>query len=98
MGIDELQRAVSAGCRTYDVKRLEVFGSVASESASPESDIDLLVEFRNPSKQLSKRYFGLLHTLEDTLKCEVDLLTYESLKNPYFKRRVLKEKVPVYEG
>jgi len=44
-----------------------------------------------------KGFFGLLHKLEDTLGCEVDLLTPNSLRNPYFKARVLKERISVYE-
>jgi predicted nucleotidyltransferase len=46
----------------------------------------------------SKKFFGLLHHLEDALGCEVDLLTVSSLRNPYFCRRVLKERVNIYGG
>ena len=44
-----------------------------------------------------RRFFGLLHHLEDALGCEVDLLTVNGLRNPYFKRRVLEERVPIYD-
>jgi len=36
--------------------------------------------------------------MEDTLGYDVDLLTVGSLRNPYFKARVLKERIPVYEA
>lgn len=62
------------------------------------SDVDLLVEFENPTSNPAKRYFGLLHRLEDTLNCEVDLLTISGRRNPYFRRHVLKEKITIYEG
>jgi len=58
----------------------------------------LLVEFRDPDRSPARRFFGLLHQLEDTLGCEVDLLTTSSLQNPYFRKRVLKERIPIYEG
>ena len=59
---------------------------------------DLLVEFENPTLNPAKRYFGLLHQLEDALDCEVDLLPIGGLRNPYFRRHVLKEKITIYEG
>jgi len=85
-------------CRKFDVRRLDVFGSTARDAASGASDVDLLVEFRDPDRNPARRFFGLLHQLEDTLGCEVDLLTTASLRNPYFRERVLKERIPIYEG
>lgn len=86
-----------AACREFDVKRLDAFGSVARGTASASSDVDLLVEFRNPEDRPAKRFFGLLHSLEDSLGCNVDLLTLDSLRNPYFRKRVLEERMPLYE-
>jgi len=96
--INDLREAITAACREFGVKRLDAFGSTAREAASASSDVDLLVEFREPERSPSKRFFGLLHCLEDTLGCKVDLLTIGSLKNPYFRERVLQERVLVYEG
>jgi len=97
MSIQELQRAVNQGCKTFDVKRLDVFGSFARGAESDVSDVDLLVEFQEPNREPAKRFFGLLHHLEDTLERDIDLLTLNSLKNPYFKNRILEEKILVYE-
>jgi uncharacterized protein len=98
MRIEEVRDAAAAACREYDVKRLDAFGSVARDSAGPESDVDLLVEFREPDRNPARRFFGLLHRLEGLLGCEIDLLTADSIRNPYFRRRLLQERVPVYEG
>ena len=98
MRIDEIKNAVLPACREFGVRRLDAFGSVARGEGAPSSDIDLLVEFDDPDRNPAKRFFGFLHFLEDTLGCEVDLLTINSLRNPYFKRRVLGERVPIYEG
>jgi predicted nucleotidyltransferase len=54
------------------------------------------VEFKDPGQSPAKRFFGLLHSLEDALGCEVDLVTVNGLNNPYFRRRVLEERLPVY--
>ena len=98
MTLDELRKAAQPACREFGVSRLDVYGSAARGSANDSSDVDLLVEFNDPSRSPAKRFFGLLHHLEDALGCEVDLLTVNGLRNPYFKRRVLEERIPIYEG
>ena len=98
MTIEQIKQAVLPACRNFGVRRLDVFGSVAEGTAAPTSDVDLLVEFNEPDRKPSKRYFGLVHHLEDTLGCEVDLLTSSSLRNPYFQKRVADGKVSLYEG
>ena len=98
MTLEEIKRVALPACREFKVKRLDVFGSIARGQETGDSDIDLLVEFEEPDKHPSKRFFGLLHHLEDTLGREVDLLTVNSLRNPYLRRRVLKERMKIYEG
>jgi len=98
MTLDEIRKAIAPACREFDVSRLDAFGSAARDSATGSSDLDLLVEFKDPSRSPAKRFFGLLHRLEDTLGCKVDLLTANGLTNPYFKRRVMQGRVPIYEG
>jgi predicted nucleotidyltransferase len=98
MTLAEIKKVAIPACRAFKVKRLDLFGSLARGEETAESDVDLLVEFEEPDLHLSKRFFGLLHHLEDTLGCEVDLLTVNSLSNPYLRRRVLKEKMNIYGG
>ncbi len=98
MKIEYIMKIALPACREFNVRRLDAFGSTARGLASSSSDVDLLVEFREPDHRPAKRFFGLLHQLEDTLGCEVDILTADSLRNPYFKARVLTERIPVYEG
>ncbi len=98
MNLEEFKQAALPACKRYDVKRLDVFGSLARGAISPSSDIDLLVEFHDPGREPARRFFGFLHYLEDLLDCSIDLLTATSLRNPYFRARIEREKVPVYEG
>ena len=98
MTLEQVRRVAATACEELGVKRLDVFGSVARGEAQPDSDLDLLVEFAEPSQHLHRRYFRLLHHFEDTLGCRIDLLTPGGLKNPYFRRRVLRERVSVYGG
>jgi predicted nucleotidyltransferase len=75
----------------YDVR---VFGSVARGEATPESDVDILVSFRDGASlyELS----GLWQDLEELLGCQVDLATDdEHPRRARFLRRALKEAVPL---
>ncbi len=98
MELDEIKPIVIAVCRDFDVKRLDAFGSLARGTQTNTSDVDLLVEFHENAPHRAKQFCGLLHRLKDTLGCEVDLLTVRGLRNPYFRRRILEERMPLYEG
>ena len=98
MRIEDIKKAAAPACRDFNVKRLDAFGSAARGTSTASSDVDLLVEFRRPEIKPARRFFGLLHQLEDSLGCEVDLLTLGSLRNPYFRKRVKEERVSIYEG
>ena len=70
----------------YGVTQLSLFGSTARDTASENSDVDLLVEFEGPAT--SKKYFGVQFLIEDTLKCPVDLVTEKALRpelRPYIE-------------
>ena len=98
MTLNEMKMAAMPACKEFDVMRLDAFGSIARGTPTLSSDIDLLVEFKDPDRAAARRFFGLLHRLEDALGCEVDLLTSGGLRNPYIKARVLRERVTIYEG
>lgn len=71
----------------YGVTRLALFGSTARDTATSNSDIDVLVAFDGPAT--SKRYFGVQFYLEDLLGCPVDLVTEKALRpelRPYIER------------
>jgi predicted nucleotidyltransferase len=96
MTLDEIRQRVLPACREFNVKRLDVFGSFARSRETDASDLDLLVEFHDPDSRPSKRFFGLLHRLEDAFQCDVDLLTLSGLRNPFFRDRVTKERINIY--
>ena len=79
MTLEEIKQVAVPACREFKVKRLDLFGSRARCEGVTASDIDLLVEFEEPDLHPAKRFFGLLHHLEDALGCEVDLLTINTV-------------------
>ena len=62
----------------FSVKKLAVFGSVSKDAITPDSDIDIVVEFSTP---IGFRFNRLVEYLEDLLGHKVDVLTKEGVKN-----------------
>ncbi len=91
---DELEEL----CRRYGVRRLELFGSAATENYRPDaSDIDLLVEFEAEARPgYADRYFGLLESLEQLFGVPVDLVVATAIRNPYLLEVVTRTKAPLY--
>jgi uncharacterized protein len=44
------------------------------------------------------QYFGLLEALESLFRRDVELVTLNSLRNPYFIRAVNNTRLPLYAG
>ena len=74
----------------FGVTELALFGSVARNQVSEDSDIDILVCFDGPAT--SKAYFGTQFYLEDLLGHPVDLVTNKALRaelRPYIEREAV---------
>ena len=98
--VEEVPRAkLAALCRKYRVRRLGLFGSAARGELSPESDVDLLVEFE-PGKAPS---FWTEPEMRDAFSAlfggrRVDLVPPEVLENPYRRRTILRDLRVLYEA
>ena len=77
---------------SFEVKSLAIFGSIARDEATSESDVDILVEFHG--KATFKQYMRLKFFLQDLLGCSVDLVTPKAHK-PRLRPYVEKEAVYV---
>jgi len=75
--IEPHRRQLRRLCRKYGAASLRVFGSVARGEAGPGSDVDLLVEYRQPSDLLTRTRFR--RELEQVLGRRVDLIREEML-------------------
>lgn len=81
--------ALTALCRQYGICRLDVFGSAATgEFDSETSDVDFLVDPGGYERGVAKRFFRFAEALEDLLDYRVDLVTEDSITNPYFRQSV----------
>lgn len=73
----------------YGIKKIGIFGSMATASQTEQSDIDFLIEFHK-DKKVFDNYMELKFFLEKLFNCKVDLVIEETLKSR-IRENVLKE-------
>lgn len=86
--LQELRNHLPQFKRLYGVTKIGVFGSVARDEPRKNSDIDVVVEMREPD------LFYLVHikeTLEKYLQRPVDVIRYRDKMNRYLKARIDRE-------
>ena len=90
------RQAVADFCRRHGIRRLSLFGSVLRDDFRPDSDIDVLVEFR-PGTVVG---WGIIE-IEDELSAilgghKIDMVNPKYL-NRHLKDRILDSAVVQYE-
>lgn len=75
-----------------DVQRLAVFGSVARDEATEQSDVDILVAFVHNAT--FDKYMKLLFFLEDLMDRPVDLVTEQAVR-PQLKQSIERDAIYV---
>ncbi|MEQ1880152.1 MAG: nucleotidyltransferase family protein [Burkholderiales bacterium] len=85
-------RASELTLRSFGVKSLALFGSIARGDAGPQSDVDMLVEFDGPGT--FDGYMNVKLYLEDLIGKPIDLVTRAAL-HPRLRPTVEREAVRV---
>ena len=87
---------IAAFCRKWGIRRLAFFGSVVRDDFGPESDVDVVVEFKDRTPGL-KFFWDVPNELSAILGGrEIDLMTEKGLSN-YMEREIAETAVTVYE-
>lgn len=81
-------------CERHHIRRLALFGSVLRDDFTPESDVDVLVEFEAGSTP-GFAFVRMQDELSGILGRRVDLNTVNSLSK-YFRDEVLAEAEELY--
>jgi hypothetical protein len=84
----ELKNYLSQFERLYGVTKIGIFGSAARDELRQNSDIDIVVEMKEPD------LFYIVHikeTLENDFHRPVDVIRYRSSMNRYLKERIDRE-------
>lgn len=81
--------AIAGPRRQYDVRTLDLFGSAATGAFDPvTSDFDSVVDLDEYERGVARRFMRFaeaLEALEALLGRKVDLITEDSIVNPYFR-------------
>ena len=86
--LEELRKRQPEFERLYGVTKIGVFGSVARNESRHNSDIDVVVQMREPD------LFFMVHikeTLEKGFQRPVDVIRYRNTMNRYLKARIDRE-------
>jgi predicted nucleotidyltransferase len=88
MTIPEIKNRITPILKKYGVKKASLFGSIVKGESTEDSDIDILVEM--PETATLLELAALKIELEEILKKNVDVLTYDSLHH-LLKDKILHE-------
>ena len=73
LSIQDITESVAIAAKEYPIKRAELFGSYANGNNTPDSDVDLLVEFATPRVSLLTLN-KVKYRLEELLHTDVDIV------------------------
>ncbi len=90
MPIETIIEQVSKVCKKNGVERLDLFGSFATGTATPTSDIDFVVYGCKDILNLEEQISNI-----DTLR-KIDIFEYESIKNEFLKEDIGKYGKQIY--
>ncbi|MFT5280378.1 MAG: putative nucleotidyltransferase [Bacteroidia bacterium] len=76
-------------CTKHQVVKLYAFGSIVRNELTPDSDIDLIVQFSDvPLIDYADNYFALCEAFETLFERSVDVIVDRSITNPYFREEL----------
>lgn len=87
---------IEAFCQRNHIEKLSFFGSVTRDDFRPDSDVDVLVEFK-PGHTPGFAFFSMQEELSEILGRSVELHTPNFL-SVHFRDKVLKEAEVQYVG
>lgn len=102
--IDEIKEIITPIAKTYKLSKIYLFGSYARQSATEESDVDLLIEGFADTRFLA--FPSFYSELETALKKSIDIVQYESFNEGInkqdefiqeFRKKIIKEQILLYE-
>ncbi len=88
--LQQMRDVILQIARKHNAERVYVFGSCARKEETPESDVDLLVDFNQNATLFDQ--VDIQDEMNTLLDCKVDVVSRRGL-HPYIRRRVLAEAI-----
>jgi len=92
----QITTKIGAFCRRWKVRELSLFGSVVRDDFGPDSDVDVLVSFAPEAMWSYWELVDARSELRGVFGRDVDLIEERSLRNPYRRRAILRDKKVLY--
>ena len=89
LALEKIKPDILSILKKYKIKKAGIFGSYARGEQTKESDIDILIQ---PPKNIGFGFAGIQLELQEKLKKNVDLVSYNGL-SPYLKNKILNQEV-----
>ena len=97
--IDIPKNRIAQFCRRHHIQRMALFGSVLRDDFTPESDIDVLVEFA-PGKTPGLAFITMQDELSEIFGQRVDMHTFSGIersRNWVLRKEILNSAEIQYE-
>lgn len=90
------QKKIEDFCLKWKISEMALFGSVLSDDFNSDSDIDVLVSFKDEGEWGLFDFVDMIDELKAIFGREVDLVEKDSLRNPFRRQRILASNEVIY--
>lgn len=91
--IVKLEKFKETFSQKFGITKLGIFGSVARNENTEDSDIDIVVEVQKPTLRIM---YELKEALTELFNCKVDLVRFRDSLRPLFKSNIQKDVIYVW--
>ena len=90
------QKKIDRFCIKWKISEMALFGSVLSDEFRSDSDIDVLVSFRDDAEWGLFDFVDMIDELKTIFGRKVDLVEKDSLRNPFRRQTILSANEVIY--
>jgi len=90
------QRKIEDFCLKWKISEMALFGSVLTDEFRSDSDIDVLVSFKDDAGWGLFDFVDMIDELKAVFGRKVDLVEKDSLRNPYRRKTILAGNEVIY--
>ncbi len=83
-------------CLKWKIAEMALFGSVLSDEFHPDSDVDVLVSFKDNAGWGLFDFVDMIDELQAIFGRKVDLVEKDSLRNPFRRQAILAGNEVIY--
>jgi hypothetical protein len=94
--INKFSDEIAQICLKLGVHQLDLFGSATTDEFTNDSDLDFLVDFFPDQAELLQKFLTLKEQLAIALHRDIDLITMQSVRNPYLKESIERTRKNVF--